>query len=84
MNFENKIMLSHHNLLEIQASKHEEDIILLFEKYDRLLRKHSTTMYGFDNDLYSECKITFLKCLNKFSFDEQGFEELYQHYAKNH
>lgn len=80
MNYKNIVMPTQHNLLEIQSSINEKDIIFLFERYDQLLRRHSWTLNGFDYDLYSECKITFLKCLKKFSFDEKSFKELYDSY----
>ncbi len=80
MNCKNKVAHPKHTILEIQSSINEKDIISLFEKYDQLLRRHCWTLNGFDYDLYSECKITFLKCLKKFSFDEKSFQELYNSY----
>jgi hypothetical protein len=81
MNCKNKVIPKRHSILELQSSIDDKDIIFLFERYDQLLRRHSWTLNGFDYDLYSECKITFLKCLKKFSFDEKSFQELYDSFV---
>ena len=60
-----------------------DDVVLnLFVKYERLMRKFSRTLQGFDEDLYSECRICFLKCLHRFKYDEDGFRRQYQNYMK--
>lgn len=77
MSFNNK---AGNTQLHILPSTNENNIILLFKRYDQLLRKHSWTVSGFDHDLYSECKITLMKCIRKFNFDEKGFQELFSDY----
>ena len=44
----------------------ETEVILLFEMYKPLLIKNSIINGRFDEDLYQELSITFLKCVQLF------------------
>lgn len=63
----------------------KDEILKNFEKYEPLIRKYSYTIKGFEDDLYSECKIAFLKCLTKFKFNKEEFIVSYMEYnSGNH
>jgi DNA-directed RNA polymerase specialized sigma subunit len=57
-----------------------DDIISLYNKYEKLMRKFSRTVKGFDEDLYSECRIGLLKCANRFNFQEVHFRHQFYEY----
>lgn len=60
----------------------EKDLVEIFLYYDKLIRKYSTTVKGFDYDLYSECKIAFFKCIRRFEFNEDKFRKIFYSYIK--
>lgn len=59
-----------------------ERLLLLFQKYDRMLHKYSYIYGHFDMDLYSECKISLFLCIRNFHFDEIHFRMQYREYLK--
>lgn len=65
------------------TSLDDESIVKLFDKYSKALYKYSYINQSFDADLYSECKISMLRCIRNYKFDEKRFRiQFYEHMKK--
>lgn len=61
-----------------------ENLLVMYQKYERLLYKYSYVYGHFDMDLYSECKIALFVCLRNFRFNEKYFKDQYKEYFLLH
>lgn len=66
------------DLIENYKRGDETCLIKIIDKFSRLINSYSYVDGKIDEDLRSELLINFIKCINKFKFNQDYFIDIYK------